>query len=576
MAKITFKNKNISLEVEEGTTLAASIRSAGLSLETPCNCIGICGKCKVKVVGTLYPPTEAEEKFLRTADENIRLACLAKILGDVEIELFEERKEIKTINRGYAVETVVDSSIKRELLPEIKPKETTPYLETLPYKIYSVKLYENLGELEKENLKELYGIIYGNQLLDISKEKEPLLGIAVDIGTTGVSAYVINLETGEILNKASCLNPQTQYGGDVLSRISYCIEEEKGTETLKEAIIRGINDLIQKLLNNKWSSNQLYHMVIAANTTMLHLFLGVYPASIAKAPYRAVFLDKTDASPAELDINMNKQGIITLLPSASAYVGADILAGVMAVEFHKKPYASVFVDIGTNGEIVVIKDGNLVATSTAAGPALEGMNISCGCRAEGGAIDSLIIDEDYKITYTTIDGEPAKGICGSGLIDIAAALVSKNIILKNGRFNSNLPESLKERLRDKKFYITDDIYISQKDIRQIQLAKGAIATGITVLLSEAYIEISEIKEIIIAGAFGYHINPASIIEIGLIPKGYTGGITFVGNSSLEGARLSMISKSKLEEVVELKKKVQVVELSTREDFQNYFIKELNF
>jgi uncharacterized 2Fe-2S/4Fe-4S cluster protein (DUF4445 family) len=265
-----------------------------------------------------------------------------------------------------------------------------------------------------------------------------------------------------------------------------------------------------------------------------------------------------------------------MLPSASGYIGADILAGITATGFNKKSGAAIFIDIGTNGEIAAINGGRIAAASTAAGPALEGMNISCGCRAEAGAIDSFCIDDNYNISYTTIGGIEAKGICGSGLIDIAAFFVKSEIVLKSGRFNVNLDHRIKGRLKDKSFYITDEIYISQRDIRQIQLAKGAIAAAIAMLLAEIDLPLEKVEEAVIAGAFGYHINPKSIMDINLIPKGFNGKITFVGNSSVEGARIALINKSMLKNMEALKDEITVLELSTKEKFQEYFVNELSF
>ena len=204
------------------------------------------------------------------------------------------------------------------------------------------------------------------------------------------------------------------------------------------------------------------------------------------------------------------------------------------------------------------------------------MNISCGSRAEEGAIDSFSIDEEYNISFTTIGNSKAKGICGSALIDIAAYMVEKEIILKSGRFNKNLNDKISNRVRDKKFYITEDIYISQKDIRQIQLAKGAIAAGMSMLLKEVNIALEMVEEVVIAGAFGYHINAESIKTIGLIPKGFKGDITFVGNSSIEGARLALINKDILETIISFEDKIEVVELSTKDTFQDYFVEALSF
>ena len=522
MVSVRFKNEDITIEVEQGTKISECIRIANLSIETPCNCVGLCNKCKVKVIGDVYPLAPAEKSFILN-EENIRLACLTAVKGDVEVELINTNKKLKTINRGYSIEAQVD-----------------------------------------------------NDIVEKASGATIILGVAIDIGTTGLSAYLIDMRNGDIINKTSCLNPQTEFGGDVLSRITFAINNEDGTKILRDFIVNEVNLMVKELVDDIYELEDIYRIMIAANTTMLHLFAGVNPSSIAKAPYTATFLDKMDLASREIGININREGIVTLLPSASAYVGADILAGIVANDFQKKRNSAIFIDIGTNGEIVAISDGKMVATSTAAGPALEGMNISCGLRAEDGAIDSFTIDEDYKISFTTIGSGKAKGICGSGLIDIAAYMVQKEIILKSGRFNKNINNKISHKVRVKKFYITEDIYISQKDIRQIQLAKGAISAGISMLLKEINISLETLTEVVIAGAFGYHINPESIKTIGLIPKGFKGKITFVGNSSIEGARLALLNRGILETIISFHDKIEIVELSTKDTFQDYFIKALSF
>ena len=506
---------------------------------------------------------------------NVRLACLARAKGDVWIELPSKGNQLKTINQGFSIEVEVDTSVKQVLL--LPPERTAqPYVERLLYNSGTVDIYQKAGKLEQEVVQQVYGVLFNNDLVDLGSEPGEILGIAIDIGTTGISAYLLDLATGGILQKQSCLNPQTEFGGDVLSRISYCLENPQGPNQLQAAIIGKINELVRDLTGAEERAMRVYQVVIAGNTTMQHFVLGVYPGSIARAPYRPVFIEQVDLKAREIGIQICQEGRVTLLPSASGYVGADILAGLVATAFDKKDVPAVFLDIGTNGEIVANLGGRLIATSTAAGPALEGMNISCGCRAEEGAIDTFLIDDNFELHFTTIGDAGPKGICGSGLIDITAAMVKRKIVLPSGRFNPKVEPRLEARVRDKKFYITDDIYISQKDIRQIQLAKGAIAAGVTLLLEEAGIPLEAIQEAVIAGAFGYHINPDSIREIGFLPKGFKGKITFVGNSSAEGARLALINKGVMAQIKELKNRVEVLELSTNPRFQDYFVKALGF
>ncbi|TDO90118.1 uncharacterized 2Fe-2S/4Fe-4S cluster protein (DUF4445 family) [Halanaerobium saccharolyticum] len=573
MLDVTFKNNDLTVEVEAGTKLAECIRKAGLSIETPCNGMGKCGKCQVKVIGEVSNPSFEEEKFI-IGKEGVRLACLARATGPVEIELLASQNKLQSIDKQYFIDTEVNSEVKKVSLPIIDQDSGRPYLEELNYQLASIELYTKLGKLERDKISDLTGILYNDEIIDLNQGD--ILGLALDIGTTGLTVYLVDLETGVILNKISDLNPQTEFGGDVLSRISYCINQETGAADLKDMTLTKINQIIDELVTDEYNKDNIYRLIVAGNTTMLHLFLGVNPASIARSPYRPIFLEKLDFKAKELGIKINKNAEVSLLPSVSGYVGADIIAGVVATEFDSRKTPTIFIDIGTNGEIVVISDDKMAATSTAAGPALEGMNIACGCRAEVGAIEAFSIDDNFNISYKTIANKKAKGICGSGLIDITANLVNRKIILKNGRFNKNLNKKLKARLRDKKFYITEDIYISQKDIRQIQLAKGAIATGVKMLLEEIGISIVNVKEVIIAGSFGYHINPESIKEVGFIPEGFSGEITFVGNSSAQGARQALVNTNVLDKMVELRKKIMVLELSRKEDFQDYFIKELNF
>ena len=574
MPIVKFIKENITIEVEKDTILLDAIRKAKLNIETPCNGMGFCGKCKVIARGELSIPSHKERKII---DENKyeRLSCMAMVLGDVEVELIENEKILKTINKGFSIEVEIDSPVKIIKLKQIDKVSSSPYADYLGYNLNSVELYRKVSIIEEQNPKEIWGVIFSDKLLDISSYEKSILGVAIDIGTTGISYYLLDLSSGEILKSLSSLNPQTEYGGDVITRISYCMENPLGAIKLQELIVDEINNTIKKLTNSIYKIDDIYHITISANTTMSHLLLGVNPRSLAKAPYRPMFLGLGDIKAKDISIKVNEEAVLSIIPSASAYVGGDIVSGIMASDF-QNDRGAVFIDIGTNGELAALKDGKIISTSTAAGPALEGMNIECGCRAQRGAIETFHIDEKYNIHYKTIGDEKALGICGSGLIDIAGALVKRNILMKSGRWNKNLDPNIAERLVDKKFYITKDIYISQKDIRQIQLAKGAIAAGVILMLEEVGLRIEDIPKVYIAGAFGYHVNADNIKIIGLIPKGFSGEICFLGNTSLEGSRLALINKECLQKVYDIKENMKVLELSFRESFQEVFVSQLNF
>ncbi|WP_315169259.1 ASKHA domain-containing protein [Metaclostridioides mangenotii] len=575
MPKIDFLNESRCIEVEEGILLLDAIRSAGLDIETPCNGSGTCGKCKVIATGQLSDPNESEKKMI-DLDKEERLSCMTLVYGDVEVEVIKTDKNLKTINRGKSIELPVDSSIKVVKLPNIDRYNKTPYIDTLNYDVNSLKLYNEISKIDFNYVDNIWGIVFEEELLNIDKNKKRILGVSIDIGTTGISYYLIDLESGDIIDKFSSLNPQTKYGSDVLTRITFCMENSNGAELLQELIVEEINLSIKTLASRcNLALDDIYHITVAANTTMMHLLLGISPKSLAKSPYRPVFLETKDTKATNLGIKTNEEAILSIVPAASAYIGGDILAGIIALDLPKYDGA-VFIDIGTNGELAALKDGKIICTSTAAGPALEGMNIECGCRAEKGAIESFSIDEDYNMNYETISDSKAKGICGSGLIDIAASLVNRNILTKTGRWNKNLDERISDRLKDKKFYITDDVYISQKDIRQIQLAKGAISTGVVMMLKEIDLKLEEVSKVFIAGAFGFHINPDSIRSIGLIPKEVKTDIEFLGNTSLEGARLALINRECLKGLHNLNGDTEVLELSLKPEFQEEFIRQLNF
>lgn len=573
MAKVFFKEDQISIEVDDGTKLVEAVRSAGLSIETPCNGMGTCGKCKVKAVGELSPITDKEKGFIRES-LNERLACATMVLGDVEVELISKEAEIKTIGGGDSIDVKLDGDIKLVKLPPVDKTSSKPYIESLEYKV-SFSALDKIAEIEKRSPDGISGVAYRGKLLDIGESIDKLYGVAMDIGTTGMSTYLVDINTGEILNKKSGLNPQSEYGGDVLSRIAYGMNNPDGKENLKKAVVGKINGMIGSLLEASSDCDCVYRVVVAANTVMLHMLLGVDSETIAKAPYRPVFLNSMDIKASDLGIRINREGIVTLLPSASGYVGADIIAGATATGFDKKEKNSVYIDIGTNGEILAVSNGRLMATSTAAGPAFEGMNISCGCRAEAGAIDAFVI-EDGELKFSTIGDEKPIGICGSGLIDIAFELIRNKVILRTGRLNGKLEGKLAWRIRDKKFYITDEVYLSQADIRQIQLAKGAISAGVIMLLKEMNMSIEEVEEVVIAGSFGYHLNPESILGTGIIPRGFKGKMTFAGNSSVEGARLALINKDLMSEMTGLKSQIEVLELSMKAEFQDCFVREMSF
>lgn len=589
--EVVFLPENNRVTVADGETLLNAVRLSGLAIEAPCDGRGTCGKCRLKVTGVVSPPDASEvERLGDLLESGVRLACQAKVYGQVQAEAAAGRSDtFISLSEG--------DSNKRDFNPPIRKvsvniANSQNSQGALSYGLEPFfrdgfpAILQDLSSKYNEGLQHGEAIVKNGKVLDVGFELgQNCLGMALDIGTTSVVAEFIDLLTGQSLGIQSCLNPQTEYGGDVLTRISYASKHANGTSKLQGKIIHGINGLINRFVAEQGlDRGSIYEIVIAGNTTMLHLLLGIDPRSLAHFPYRPVFTQQIDLTPASLGLHMAPRGVVTLLPSAAAFVGADIVAGLLAMDLHHFAKAVLFIDIGTNGEIVLCKNDRIVGTSSAAGPALEGMNITCGCRAEKGAIEAAVITDEGMTLLKVIGNEPPIGICGSGLVDLISELVRVGVIQESGRFacKDKLLPTLASRLvsvnGQQVFVLTEtgSVYLSQKDIRQVQLAKGAIAAAITLLLNQLNIGSNDIDEVFIAGAFGFHLKPSSLTGIGLLPLAYEEKIRFVGNTAKEGARAVLLNQDAALEVLQIGERIEIVELSLTPEFQEHFVGSLSF
>jgi uncharacterized 2Fe-2S/4Fe-4S cluster protein (DUF4445 family) len=371
----------------------------------------------------------------------------------------------------------------------------------------------------------------------------------------------------------------------VLGRIHFA--GSGGLAVLYEAFTGKLNTMIAELTRKAGiAPAHIYEAVYSGNTTMLHLACNIDPAGIGRYPYTPAILGGCHVT--EKALAASPFARVYLPPVISAYVGADITSGLLVTGLEERKGCTLFIDIGTNGEMAITKDGHLAASSTAAGPAFEGMNIACGMRANAGAVDSFAVNDDGECVYTTIGGGKnspnAAGICGSGLLDIAGELVRTGVIDRSGRFvtpdKAGYPARLKERmgLVDGKnaFFITDGVYLDQKDVRQIQLAKGAIRCGIELLLSRFGARSGDVDAVIIAGSFGYHLNERSLLDIGLLPPRLAGKVSFAGNTSLSGAEAFLLNASFRQKMKEAVARVENVELAQEAGFERAFVKYMGF
>jgi len=402
------------------------------------------------------------------------------------------------------------------------------------------------------------------------------LGIACDIGTTTVVCHLIHMKSGKRLATVSGANAQAAWGADVISRIQAA--SDGSLEELQRAIISQINGFIDRACTESGKDKvDIKYMTVAGNTVMCHLFTGLSPESIGKAPYTPMSLFGNTVQAEKLGLNID--GEVYIIPSISGYVGGDITAGVLSCGMGEG--ISLLIDVGTNGEMVLCVNGKMLCCATAAGPAFEGAEIQCGAPAQPGAISQVNV-EGRELKLTTIGGEDPTCICGSGLIDALAVMLKLGAVDETGRLlddeESEAPEFLIELDDDDAFALTGDgiVYITQQDIRKLQLAKGAVAAGIGVLLEEAGIKAEQVQSLMLAGGFGSKMNPITAAAIGLIPQQMLPVTKAVGNAAGEGAVAALLSLNARKRLDEIKRNMTYIELSTHKGFTDRFVEEMMF
>jgi len=401
-----------------------------------------------------------------------------------------------------------------------------------------------------------------------SASTERTADVLLDIGTTTLAWSAIDRTNGTECSCGTALNPQGACGADVLTRIK-AWGEGKG-ELLQRLVLDTTRDALRRVREETGAT--LGRLIVVANPTMLHLFVGVDPSTIGVYPFTPVFKDTKHLSGAELSLPVQS---VTLLPSAHAYIGSDVTAGVIATELHQTTNTELLVDVGTNGEIVLAHKGRLYATSCAAGPALEGASIECGMGGVSGAI-SHVSAEHGELVFETVNGAPPVGICGSGLIDLIALLVREGLIDESGAWDEDTDSFLSPRLLDDRFYVSDHVYLSQADIRQFQLAKSAIAAGIVTLLAEQSLRESDVERVHLAGGLGFYMSIPNAIATGLLPTFPEERIQAVGNSALEGARKYLSDADAPVEIERVAMQSENLELSFSPRFSAEYVERMSF
>ncbi len=620
MARVFILPDQIALDLPEGTPLVRALWQAGVAIETPCGGFGVCGKCKVRFTGGAVPePTEEELRHVSASElaEGWRLACRHRVTGDAEMVVPAESRP--------AIAQVLTTAVERAV-----PLE--PAVRRLPLQLPAPSTSDERSDLRRllDALREQHGIqleveqvplSVTRQLSQVVREADfrpfvvlfhdpdhpaetrllavqsgdttPLLGIAFDIGTTTLVGYLIDLQTGKQLAYAARLNPQVQYGDDVVSRLTFVYHDQAGLKLLQHAVVRGLNEIIAEACQSAGVDPQhIFEVVAVGNTTMLHFLLGVNTNSIAVAPYVPVFADLLSVEARQIGLRVNPSAMLTTLPCVAGYVGADTVA-VALTHLHDPDDETVLaLDIGTNGEVVLRHQGKYYCTSAAAGPAFEGGRIYQGIRAEVGAVAQVSVEsngENHWLHITTIGGGLPKGICGSGLIDAAACLLDIGAVNEAGRMNNNGDgkwwESHLTTLCEQKAFqlvapeasgIPEGVVLTQKDVRELQLAKGSIRAVTEVLLQEAGIRWADVHRVLVAGAFGMYVNLRSAQRIGLLPPIPLERIEPVGNAAGAGAKIALRSVRERKRAEQLAQQMKHVVMTGNPQYQEAYLDHLGF
>lgn len=587
--KVHFLPSDISVTVPEGATIMDAERLAGLSYEYPCGGNGTCGKCLVTV-------TDCAGNVRRVK------SCQAKVCGNITVELSGDlgvhtEKVLTCSNNQTACNGRVCSAIRvvKVTMPEAAVgddksdflrfcdacKDMCLFPDDTTIEFDSVSTLSALSKTLADDVFTFNAVFCGNTLLDIRTDDFTPLGVAFDIGTTTVACYIMSLESGKELTSLGCLNEQVKYGDDVISRSVYA------TTVDFDDIHNCITNQLSKMIDTgcqavSLSKDDIYGICVVGNTCMQHIFAGIAPYSLINVPYTPATNTRMLLPACQyLGTSVNKNAKVLVLPVIAGFIGADTVGAMLAADFTNRTNTTLLLDIGTNGEMVLGNGEAYVTCSTASGPALEGAKITCGMRGASGAVDHVFM-ENGDLSYTTIDNLPAVGICGSGLIDLIALLITEEVILPSGRFNKKFsPESpLYKRLFDgdngRSFRISDKVFLTQKDIREVQLAKGAMAAGIEIMSEALGITYEEIDEVLIAGAFGNYMKPESVCILKMIPPVLLKKIIPIGNAAGLGAKIALLSESELIKTDCISKNARFIELATHEHFQEKFIKQLDF
>ncbi len=618
--KVTFGPEEKSVEVKAGSTIMEAAEKAGIHINSLCGGEGVCGRCKVKVSNGRIRADKHSISLLSKEEitEGYVLACQTKVDNDMDVFIPPESRveEAQVLLEGAPVDYSEPERIRLHKVSTdplslfeplvqkvfLKLKEPSPddnisdmdrvireLQKKTDYRSFetalnclqglALKLRENNWEVTVAIAK--HGDIQRILQIEPGNTTDRNHGLAIDIGTTTVVAQLVHLKSARVMGVTGSNNLQSRYGEDVISRMVFACGRQKGLNPLHEAVVKNINRLISSLTKDAGIDNQdITALVAAGNTTMSHLLLSLIPCSIRLDPYVPTVSTYPQVPARQLGIEVNKEAILEVVPGVASYVGGDIVSGVLACGIADKPETSALIDVGTNGEIAIGNNEWLVCCSASAGPAFEGGGMRDGMRATSGAIEKIIISDDGRLDYKTIGHGKPRGICGSGLIDCIYELARNHIIDAQGNLLASADKGrVVERNDELQFILVPaektetgrDITITQSDINNLIRSKGAVFAAFKSLIDYVGLGFENIDTLYVAGGFGSYLDIPKAIGIGLLPDIDPEKVCFIGNSSLMGARMCLLSTHGLERAMQIAKNMTNIELSVYQPFMDEYV-----
>src|SRR5919201_1747387 len=565
--------------VPAGTTLFDAASWNGVAIDSTCGGHGTCKKCKVRVAEGSVPVSSVDPRAF-SPDElraGWRLACRAAAEEDVVVEVPPLQTRPKAALAGVGRHVILRPAVQKRYLELAEPSlhDQTPDVDRVLAAMDDVELRvpldvaRTIGRTLRDSDYKVTAVFVDDLLVDVEPGDTTArrFAIAFDLRTTTVVANLLDPETGQPGGVRSTLNRQQPFGADVISRISATMLDDGALDVLRDRAHETLDELVQEVCEEaEVVREEIYEIVVTGNVTMMQLALGIDPEPLSMAPFIIAAQQLPAATAADFGVRVHPRAPAVVFPALGAYVGGDIVAGLLATGVTLDRRLRLFVDVGTNSEIVLGSRDRVLATAAPAGPAFEAAQIRCGMRAAEGAIEGVVIEGD-KVSLQVIGDVTPAGICGSGLVDAVAELVAAGVIDRSGRFVPD-PPVLVDRFDtiegERVFYLAQNVFLSQRDVRELQFAKASIATGWNILLGQLGVEPGEIQQVLLGGSFGAYLSPVSAIRIGLVPRLALPRIVSAGNVAGEGAKIVALSHRERAEALSIVREVEYVELSGRE------------